>query len=277
MTSTSSWQHCRAGNWLPCGGTNAGEWDPLGTECPIVKWLIRLFFLCFLTAVILLAVLCKIAVILTVISISLSPLQDSGEPRHGKGPWFYSQRAIKSLSGNSIPPAPAAPLARSPPSQRAVLQPRLQTEGSSLHRRRGRATVRMWQTLFSPSCLQHRVCVVRQKTGLLCCWNGVRGLSHAEQRVTWRLPHCLCWNAGLEKSAPRSTSRFIRSLSLSLSHLFVFAAHFSASSSLKTWRRCSWLSSGTWRRTVRGCTRTTPRSEAMGDDITLHSMEQDLL
>lgn len=85
------------------------------------------------------------------------------------------------------------------------------------------------------------------------------------ERVTWHLPHCLCWNAALKKSAPVHIQIYARAC-LSLSHLFVFAAYFSASSSLKTWRRCCWLSGGRWRKTALGCTRTTPRSEALGYD-----------
>lgn len=48
----SLWQLCRAGNWPPCGGTNAGEWDSRSTKCLIVKWLLRLSCFWLITAVI---------------------------------------------------------------------------------------------------------------------------------------------------------------------------------------------------------------------------------
>lgn len=46
----------------------------------------------------------------------------------------------------------------------------------------------------------------------------------------------------------------------------VAAAHSSASSSLRTWRRCSWWSGGRWRRTCRGWRPTTPPNDAVPQD-----------
>lgn len=40
------------------------------------------------------------------------PLQNGPEPLRVKGPWFYSQRAVKSISGDCVAPTPAAALAR---------------------------------------------------------------------------------------------------------------------------------------------------------------------
>lgn len=134
----------------------------------------------------------------------LSRLQDSGEPLHGEGPRLHSQRAIQSLSGDRVPPAPAAPLARGPPSQRAVLQPRLQTEESSLHRGRGRVTVRKWQNALVSKLFTALRFALRLQKKLAFCAAELRPRDWVmpDKRVTWRLPHCLCWNAALEKSAP---------------------------------------------------------------------------
>ena len=49
--------------------------------------------------------------------------------------------------------------------------------------------------------------------------------------------------------------------------LVCVSAHFSANSFLRTWQRCSWLCGGKWRRTDRGWTLTTPRSDVLRLDI----------
>lgn len=50
----------------------------------------------------------------------------------------------------------------------------------------------------------------------------------------------------------------------------VAAAHSSASSSLRTSRRCSWWSGGRWRRTCRGWAPTMPRNDALPQDKLSH-------
>lgn len=76
-------------------------------------------------------------------SLSFAERQDGPKPLRVKGPGFHPQCPLTSIFGHHVPPAPSAPLAGGPASQRAVLQPGLQTEESRLHRRRGGATVGM--------------------------------------------------------------------------------------------------------------------------------------
>ncbi len=124
--------------------------------------------------------------------------QDRSEPLHVKGPGFYSQCPITSISGNRVAPPPTAALACGSASKWTVLQPRLQTEESRLYRGRSRATVRM--CTLSLKCFQiHRLhCVfvetvcsqLHQNLAFVCCWNSER-VSHPTWVVTWGLPHCL--------------------------------------------------------------------------------------
>lgn len=127
-------------------------------------------------------------------------------------------------------------------------------------------------------CLCEWVCTeLGQSLAFVCCLNPVSAGESSHMSGHMGLTSLFVCVSTLHSSNVLTACVHVVLTPFSAVVLVSLSAHFSVNSFLRMWQRCSWLSSGRLRRTVHGWTLNSPRSDALWQDIPVHSMEKKLL